>query len=70
VELRDGRPQFISTLLMSARIKRARGPWCISGAWWDERRWSRQEWDVETRDGAVYRLLNMNGDWRVEGVYD
>jgi protein ImuB len=70
VELRDGRPQFISTLLMSARIKRVRGPWCISGAWWDERRWSRQEWDVETEKGEVYRVRNVNGDWVLEGVYD
>ena len=70
VELRDGRPQFISTLLMSARIKRTRGPWCISGTWWDERRWSRQEWDVETEKGELYRVRNVNGDWVLEGVYD
>ena len=71
VELRDGRPQFISTLLISARIKRARGPWCTSGTWWDERRWARQEWDVETeerRDSIA--CGNVNGDWVLEGVYD
>jgi len=70
VELREGRPQFISTLLISGRIKRARGPWCMSGTWWDERRWSRQEWDVETEKGELYRLRNVNGDWLLEGVYD
>ena len=70
VELEHGRPVFISTLVVSGAVKRARGPWCVSGTWWDQRRWSRQEWDVETRDGAVYRLFNSNGDWLVEGVYD
>ncbi|HWN95245.1 MAG TPA: hypothetical protein VNT99_09440, partial [Methylomirabilota bacterium] len=70
VELEQGRPVFISTLVVSGPVKRARGPWCASGTWWDQRRWSRQEWDVETCDGAVYRLFNANGDWRIEGVYD
>jgi protein ImuB len=70
VELREGRPQFVSTLLVSARIRRARGPWCISGTWWDKRRWSRQEWDVETEEGEVYRLRNVKGGWVLEGVYD
>ncbi len=70
VELKDGRPAFISTLVVSSAVKRARGPWCVSGTWWDQRRWARQEWDVETPDGSVYRLFHANGDWRVEGVYD
>ncbi|HEY0551866.1 MAG TPA: hypothetical protein VGF13_19845 [Verrucomicrobiae bacterium] len=70
VEMNNGQPIFISTLVMSGRIKRARGPWCISGTWWDERRWSRQEWDVETEKGELYRLRNANGHWVLEGVYD
>jgi protein ImuB len=70
VELEQGRPKFISTLMISARIKRARGPWCTSGTWWDQRRWARQEWDVETDKGEVYRVRNLDGDWVVEGVYD
>jgi protein ImuB len=70
VEMNNGHPAFISTLVMSARIKCARGPWCISGTWWDQRRWARQEWDVETENGELYRLRNAEGDWLLEGVYD
>jgi len=70
VELEQGQPVFFSTLVMSGAVKQARGPWCASGTWWDQRRWARQEWDVETKDGAVYRLFSANGDWLVEGVYD
>ena len=70
VELKDGQPAFISTLVVSGAVKRARGPWCMSGTWWDPRRWARQEWDVETRDGSVYRLFHANGEWVVEGSYD
>jgi len=70
VELKEGRPVYISTLVASGAVKRARGPWCISGTWWDQRRWSRQEWDVEMNSGDVYRLFKSNGDWLLEGVYD
>lgn len=70
VEMKDGQPTFISTLAMSARIRRVRGPWCTSGTWWDPRRWSRQEWDVETDKGEVWRVRNADGDWLVEGIYD
>jgi len=70
VELKDGRPVYISTLIASGAVKRARGPWCNSGTWWDQRRWSRQEWDVETSSGEIYRLFNSNNDWLLEGVYD
>jgi len=70
VELRDGRPAFVSTLKFTSPVVRSRGPWCASGHWWDSRRWLRQEWDVEMRDGAVFRLFNGNGDWLLEGIYD
>ena len=70
VEQTNGEPTYISTLVVSGRVKRARGPWCISGAWWDPRRWSRQEWDVETERGELYRLRYADGGWLLEGVYD
>ena len=70
VELRDGKPAFVGTLGFSSPVVRSRGPWCASGHWWDNRRWLRQEWDVEMRDGAVFRLYHANNDWLVEGVYD
>jgi protein ImuB len=70
VEMERGRPGFIGTLLVSNRIVNTRGPWRASGDWWDQRRWLRQEWDVETRDGAVYRLFCAGGSWFLEGVYD
>lgn len=70
VEMKNGEPVFIHTLMVSGRVKRARGPWCISGTWWDQRRWSRQEWDVETERGELYRLRHADAGWLLEGVYD
>jgi protein ImuB len=70
VTVEGGRPVFLSTLVVSGPVKRARGPWCISGTWWDQRRWARQEWDIETTTGEVYCLFQSDGEWLLEGIYD
>ncbi len=51
-------------------MRAARGPWRSSGNWWDNNGWSRNEWDVETDDGALYRLFEENNGWYVDGIYD
>lgn len=70
VELEQGRPVFFSTFVVRGGVRQSRGPWLGSGTWWDQRRWSRQEWDVETHEGALYRLFHANDNWLVEGTYD
>jgi protein ImuB len=71
VELKDGRPVFINSLKINGKVvKTPRGPWYTSGNWWDQRRWVRQEWDVEIKDGTVYRLFHAKSNWHIEGVYD
>ena len=47
-----------------------RGPYQISGGWWDHQRWSREEWDVAVASGELYRLSHQPEGWFVEGVYD
>ena len=32
--------------------------------------WSREEWDVELKDGTLLRLAYTGGDWVVEGLYE
>src|SRR6266508_860216 len=32
-----------------------RGPYLISGNWWDEKIWSRSEWDLQLDDGTIVR---------------
>lgn len=54
------------------------GPWRSSGDWWKEADsdaggfWSREEWDIEFRDGLVARVYwdPQAGGWFLEGVYD
>ena len=51
-------------------IVRQAGPWRLSGHWWDDQRWSRTEWDIETADEQLCRIARRNGQTWVEGVYD
>jgi len=50
----------------------AAGPWRTSGAWWTDRSWDRNEWDVALKSGAVCRIYQdrPTTQWFMEGVYD
>ena len=70
VEMRSGRPALLRSAAFTGPIARARGPWRLSGQWWDDRAWERDEWDVQTRDGALFRLVRQKEDWFVDGLFD
>jgi len=38
-------------------IADARGPFFSSGNWWENNRWWREEWDIQTSDGNLYRIF-------------
>jgi protein ImuB len=51
------------------------GPWRVSGEWWKEGAWAREEWDIILQNetgAALYRLFRdlSSGQWFVEGTYD
>lgn len=46
------------------------GPYLASGNWWDDKTWSRQEWDVELDNGILCRLHSNLSKWEVDGIYD
>lgn len=58
------------------RVVHAAGPWRTSGAWWESRKWDRDEWDVALTDGVTYRVFyerlpaEAKVEWFVEGVVD
>jgi hypothetical protein len=31
------------------------GPFLLSGNWWDEKSWAREEWDIQLEDGDLVR---------------
>jgi protein ImuB len=52
------------------RIGKQRGPYSLSGNWWDEQSWERAEWDVELEDGTLCRCHRSGGAWAIDGIYD
>ncbi len=55
VEMNDGKPVLIQSGLISGKILEARGPWKLSGDWWDRMQWETKEWDIALDDG-LYRI--------------
>jgi len=52
------------------KILDVRGPYLISGNWWDEKSWARAEWDVQLDGGELLRCHQSEGAWRIDGIYD
>ena len=71
VTLRDGVPVKLRFADINSEVLMAAGPWRSSGEWWEQRPWSREEWDVAMPEG-LYRLVRdrAKGGWLVEGSYD
>lgn len=66
-------PHGSSTELRSrTTLTLALGPWRASGHWWEPGAWTREEWDVQTLEGAVLRLVCSGSpeQWHVEAVLD
>jgi protein ImuB len=47
-----------------------RGPYLFSGNWWDEKSWSRVEWDLQLEAGELVLAHESRGTWKLDGVYD
>jgi len=70
VEFREHRPVLLRSPVFTGAIAEIRGPFLSSGDWWDDARWAREEWDVQTVDGSLYRIFRSPAGCFVEGIYD
>jgi protein ImuB len=74
VELNGGTPVLMHSSVISGRVLEARGPWKLSGNWWDRTRWETSEWDIALDNGGIYRIAQrgttLQDQWEVVGVYD
>ena len=70
IEFRDNKPALLHSEVFIGAIVETRGPFFSSGNWWDSSQWARQEWDVETSDGSLFRIFCSVEGHFVEGVYD
>jgi protein ImuB len=63
-------PAHVRSAEMSGKIIEQRGPYFLSGNWWDEKSWSRAEWDLQLQNGELVRAHERDGVWKIDGVYD
>src|SRR6185437_223042 len=70
IEFREGKPSLLRSQVFNGPLVERRGPFLSSGNWWDSGRWAREEWDVETSVGSLFRIFRSNEGCFVEGIYD
>jgi protein ImuB len=70
VLLDENIPTHVRSAEISGKIIQQRGPYLLSGNWWDEKSWARAEWDVQLESGDLVRVHEAEGTWKVDGVYD
>jgi protein ImuB len=63
-------PAHVRSAEMSGKIITQRGPYLLSGNWWDEKSWARAEWDLQLKNGELVRGHEHDGVWKIDGVYD
>jgi len=63
-------PTHVRSGEMSGKIIDERGPYLLSGNWWDEKSWGRAEWDLQLQNGELVRAHEREGVWKIDGVYD
>ena len=70
IEFRAGKPALLHSHVFIGPIVESRGPFFSSGNWWDAGRWAREEWDIQTSDGALFRVFRSQDGCFMDGVYD
>ena len=80
VLLAEGQPIHLRSGQVSGAVSRQRGPYLASGNWWDEKIWSRSEWDLQLENNVLvccHQSPPLLGSgvagvekWEVDGIYD
>jgi protein ImuB len=80
VLLADEQPIHLHSGQVSGAVSGQRGPYRASGNWWDEKIWSRSEWDLELEDNVLVRCHQSPPSlrsgaagvekWEIDGIYD
>jgi protein ImuB len=69
VQLREARPHTMQQAGQSWTITGCRGPWLMSGDWWDSQHWQREIWEVETTEGHLFQIAREGETWLLDGVF-
>jgi len=62
--------RYLQSEKIRGKVVDQRGPYLISGNWWDEKSWERAEWDLQLGNGSLVRAHKSEGTWKIDGVYD
>jgi protein ImuB len=66
----ENMPALVQSEKIGGKIVKQRGPYLFSGNWWDEKSWSRAEWDLQLDAGELVLAHESRGTWKLDGVYD
>ena len=56
VSIEHGKPVYLQGTALTGAVAEEAGPYLASGNWWNEKKWSRAEWDAELQNGVVCRF--------------
>jgi len=63
-------PAHFQSGALQGEVTARKGPYHLSGSWWDEKTWERAEWDLEMENGALCQCHSREGKWELDGIYD
>ena len=80
VFISDNVPAHFQSKKIGGKLVDQRGPYLASGNWWDEKIWSRNEWDLQLENNVLVRCHQSPPSlrsgvagvekWEVDGIYD
>lgn len=70
VSLAGKKPRHLESENCRGEVADRKGPYVLSGQWWDHHAWGRTEWDLQLDDGAVLRCHESPAGWEIDGIYD
>jgi protein ImuB len=62
--------RYLQSQNISGKVIDQRGPYSLSGNWWNEKSWARTEWDLQLENGLLCRCHQCGDTWRLDGIYD
>jgi len=71
LEFTGRQPTYLWAESFQSAIEAIHGSWSSNGDWWQpDRAWARTEWDIALASGGLYRLIQVNEAFFIEGEYD
>ena len=70
VLLDENIPAHLRSPGITGKVVDQRGPYLLSGNWWDEKFWAHAEWDLQLGNGELVRAHQSEDVWKIDGIYD